>query len=137
MNIEGGYDTKNHEKPRFDFAYDLKNLNFTKAFNALNTIEKIMPIGKFIDGNFNSKFSMSSELGQDLFPDLNTLVADGFLNTINAKLANFKPLQAIGDKLNINEFKNPISIKDTKNWFDVKDGGVEVTEQDYETKGFR
>jgi hypothetical protein len=137
MNIEGGYDTKNHEKPRFDFAYDLKNLNFTKAFNALNTIEKIMPIGKFIDGNFNSKFSMSSELGQDLFPDLNTLVADGFLNTINAKLANFKPLQAIGDKLNINEFKNPISIKDTKNWFEVKDGGVEFKEQDYETKGIQ
>lgn len=135
MNIEGGYDTKNPEKPKFDFAYDLQNMNVSRAFSAFNTMEKIAPIAKFIDGNFNSKFSMSSELGQDLFPDLNTLAAEGFLNTINAKLANFKPLQEIGNKLNINEFKSPITLKDTKNWFTVENGGVQFREQDYEVKG--
>ncbi|RMG82310.1 MAG: AsmA family protein [Bacteroidetes bacterium] len=131
MGIEGGYDTKDPEKPTFDFAYDLKNLSFSKAFSTFNTIEKIAPIGKFIEGNFDSKMKMSSVLGKDLMPDLSTLFAEGLFQTINGKIANFPVLQKIGNALDIREFKNPIPIKDSKNWFTVKNGMVDFQEQKY------
>ncbi len=137
FKIEGGYATSNPEKPIFDFGYELAGLNFQKAFQAFNTFQAIAPIGKFLEGTFNSTFSMSSELGKDLMPDLSTIAMNGFMHTLNAKLANFPPLQKVGDKLNIKEFKNPIKLTDTKNWFEVQDGGVELKPFDYETQGIQ
>ena len=133
MNVTGGYDTKNHEKPKFDFNYDMESLNFQQAFNTLNTFEMIAPIGKFIEGNFSSKLKMSSELGKDFMPDLNTLLADGFFATFNSRLKSFPPLEAIANKLDINELKS-LDLKGTKNWFVVKDGAVNVEPFDYEVK---
>lgn len=133
MNVTGGYDTKNHDKPKFDFNYDLKSLDFKESFTVLNTLETIAPIGKFIEGNFSSKLKMSSELGKDFMPDLNTLLADGFFTTFNAKLKSFPPVEALANKLNIKELKN-LDITNTKNWFVVKDGAVSVEPFDYEVK---
>lgn len=130
MNVTGGYDTKNHDKPKFDFNYDLQKLNFQESFKTLNTLAAIAPIGNYIQGNFNSKLKMSSELGKDFMPDLNTLLADGFLSTFDAKLKSFPPVEALANKLNIKELKN-LDIKGTKNWFVVKDGAVSLQPFDY------
>ncbi|MFT4761040.1 MAG: hypothetical protein ACI9XO_003586 [Paraglaciecola sp.] len=132
MNVTGGYDTKNQDKPKFDFNYDLQQLDFQESFAKLNTFAAIAPIGKFIDGNFSSKLKMSSELGKDFMPDLNTLLADGFLSTFNAKIKNFPPIEALADKLNIKELKN-LDVKGTKNWFVVKDGAVAIEPFEYVT----
>jgi uncharacterized protein involved in outer membrane biogenesis len=131
MNVTGGYDTKNHDKPKFDFNYDLQKLDFRESFEKLNTFAAIAPIGKFIEGNFSSKLKMSSELGKDFMPDLNTLLADGFFSTFNSKLRSFPPVEALANKLDIRELKN-LDIKGTKNWFVVKDGAVSVEPFEYE-----
>ena len=130
MDISGGYDTKDHEKPKFDLGMQLANMDFQKAFEAFNTFQAIAPIGKYIQGNFDTKFNMSSVLGKDLMPDLETLTSDGFLQTINGKITGFAPLQNIANKLNVEAFKN-FDIKNTKNWFTVKDGGVTLQEFDH------
>ncbi len=130
MDIKGGYDTKDHEKPKFDFGMELANMDFQQAFGAFNTFQAVAPIGQFIQGNFNTKFSMSSILGKDLMPDLATLTSEGFLQTINGKISGFAPLQNIANKLNVEAFKN-FDIKNTKNWFSVKDGSVNLQEFDH------
>ncbi|HHH49975.1 MAG TPA: hypothetical protein ENK52_03240 [Saprospiraceae bacterium] len=131
--INGNYNTQDIEKPAFDLKYNLQKLDFRKAFNTFNTFKILAPIGKFIEGNFNTTMSFSGFLGKDMMPDLNTLNADGFLETINGLLRNFKPLEEIGDKLNIKELKK-LKIKNTKNWFEVKDGKVIIKEFNYKVK---
>lgn len=135
IKIDGGYATQGGGDPIFDFGYNLSSLNFQKAFNALNSFQAMAPIGKFLEGSFNSTFSMSSELGDDLMPKLESITASGFMHTLNAKLANFPPLQKIGEKLDIKEFKSPVNLEDTKNWFEVQDGGVEIKAFDYAVQG--
>ncbi len=133
IGLAGSYETKDPKKPIFTLKYDLQNLNFQKAFNTFNTFATIAPIGKYMDGKFSSTMIMDSELGGDMMPVWSTVNANGFLATISANLKGFPPLQAVGQKLNVDFFDN-MSIKDTKNWFEFKDGGLEVKDFDYKWK---
>ncbi len=130
MAINGGYNTQNHDTPKFDLAMKLQQMDFQKAFNTFNTFQAIAPIGKFMQGVFNTELTMSSNLTKDLMPDLSTLTAAGLLQTINATIKGAKPLEEIGNKLNVDAFKN-LTLKDSKNWFTVKDGAVQLEDFNY------
>ena len=130
MGMSGSYDTSVPEEPNFTFKYDLSSLDFQQAFNTFNTFEQFAPIGKYIKGRFNSTLLMEGQLGQDLFPKLNTITAEGFLQTLDAVVQNFKPAQAIGNKLNIQELKNNVNIDNTKNWFSIENGVLQLEEYD-------
>lgn len=125
--IKGGYNTQNPDKPLFDLAFDLKNIDFQQSFNTLNTFQKLAPIGQFLKGKFNTTMSMGGTLGKDLSPDFNTLSMEGFIQTLQGAIAGLKPLEEVGNKLNISELKN-LDLKDTRNWFEVKNGIVVVKE---------
>lgn len=128
--LSGGYETKDPDNPAFNLKYDLRQISFQQAFNALNTFQKLAPIGKYIEGNFNSSLIMDGNLGKDLMPKLNSVTAQGFLETINSVVKNYKPLQSIGNTLNIREFTQNIKLENTKNWFEIKNGIVELKEFD-------
>jgi hypothetical protein len=131
MAMNGGYNTQNHEKPRFDFGMDLQSIDFQQAFNTFNTFPAVAPIGKYIQGVFNTKLTMSSNLKKDLMPDLTSLSMEGLLHTLNGAIKGFAPLEEIGNKLNVAAFKS-LSLKDSKNWFTVKNGAVEVKDFDHQ-----
>lgn len=134
MAISGGYDTKDAENPAFNLKYDLQNMDFQKTFKAFNSFQVLAPIGAFIAGNFNTSLILDGTLGKDMMPKFSSLSAQGFLETINGIINNFKPLQVIGEKFNIDYFKEALTVKNTKNWFELKDGMVEVKEFDYQYK---
>jgi len=127
MNFSGAYNTQNIEEPKFNLTYDLKSLDFNQAFNTFNTFQKLAPIGKFIKGNFTSTLTMDGLLGKDMMPNINSLSADGFLETLNGLISGFAPLEKVSNLLNINEFKT-MEIDELKTWFTIKDGKVEVKE---------
>ena len=130
MAMSGEYDSKDTEKPGFDMDFKINQFSFQEAFKKLNTVRALAPIIKFMDGKFDTKLKLSGVVGKDMMPDLNTLTADGFFQTLDAVLKSFKPLEKLGDKLNVSAFKS-LPIKDTKNWFTVKDGKVNISEFDY------
>ena len=132
--MNGSYNTQNIEEPKFDMDYKVSSLNYQDAFEKLNTFQALAPIGKFIEGTFNTNFKMSGNLGKDMLPVLGTLSADGILETINGSLKNFKPLEELGNKLNLNALKS-VNIKNTKNWFELNNGEVKIKDFDYKAKG--
>ena len=134
ITMSGAYNTQDRENPGFEIKYDLQKLDFQETFENFNTFEKLAPIGKFLKGDFTSTLIMDGKLGNDLIPKFSSLNAQGYLQTLNAVLTSFKPLEAVGNKLNIKEFKEDLKIKGTKNWFEIKDGKVEIKEFDYAWK---
>jgi len=134
MAMDGKYDTADPKKPAFDLKYQIKQWDFQNAFEQLNTFKSIAPIGKFITGKFNSNLEVFGFLGSDMYPDLSSLTADGFLQTIKGAITKFEPLQKLSNQLNINALKN-MEIKDTKNWFELKDGRMNLQEFNYEYDG--
>ena len=129
FEADGSYNTQNPDKPLYDLKYKLNKMDFQKAFEKLNTFKAFVPIGKFLTGNFSTKMNMKGELGKDMFPKMETITADGFLQTINGFVHDIKPLQAVGEKLNLKYLKDhKINLKGTKNWFQIENGFVNVKE---------
>jgi uncharacterized protein involved in outer membrane biogenesis/vacuolar-type H+-ATPase subunit H len=127
IDFSGAYDTSEPGDPGFEFHYNMQNLDFRNTFATLNTFAALAPIGKFIEGRLNTDLIISGKLGQDLFPKLSTIDAQGFLQTLNAHLASgFKPISAIGNALNIKELSNSLDLQNVKSWFTVEDGTVTV-----------
>ena len=125
MMISGAYDTTNPEEPGFDLDYELQQFDFQKTFKQFNTFAALASVGKYIQGKFNTKMSFSGRLGKDLYPILDNVNADGFIQTFNSVVNGFGPLESISNKLNLSVLKK-LKLENTKNWFTVKDGFVTV-----------
>jgi hypothetical protein len=123
--LNGDYDTRDLSKPKFNMDLALQNMGFKDAFQNFLTVKTLAPVAQLIDGKFNTSLSMTGLLGKDMTPDLNTMSAAGFLETINAVINNFKPLSDIGSKLNLS-YLSKMELGNSKNWFEIKNGTVTV-----------
>jgi len=124
--IAGAYSTYEPAKPSFDVNMALLNIGFRDAYTNFSTVKAMAPIAQLIDGKFSAKFSTSGILGKDMMPDMNTLAAAGFLETINAVVSNFKPVSEISSKLNLN-YLSRLELPNSKNAFEIKDGKVTLS----------
>jgi hypothetical protein len=126
LAVSGSYSTRvNKKKPAIALTYDVKDLDVQQTFNTFVTVQKLMPIGKFLGGKLSSQLSMTGLLGENMFPDLTTLTGEGNLLLIQGFLQKFKPLEQLADKLNINELKD-VSLREVREHFEFNQGKVFV-----------
>ena len=125
VGLTGDYSTVNPAKPAFNVDLALLNMGFRDAFQTFSTVKALAPVAQLMEGKFNTTLSMSGLLGKDMTPDFSTLSAAGFIETLNAILSNFKPLNEISTKLNV-PYLNKLELKNSKNWFEIKDGQVTI-----------
>lgn len=124
--FNGTYSTlRNKQQPDISISYDVKNVDVQKAFFAFNTVQQLMPIGRFLGGKLSSQLSMNGKLGGDMMPLLNSLTGEGTLFLIDGFLKKFQPLEKLASSLNVSELKE-ISLKDVKNYFEFDHGKVLV-----------
>ena len=133
IGMQGVYNSKNTAKPLFDMMLDFNKIEFVKAFDKMETMQKLAPIAKYISGFFNSTLTFKGALGKDMLPDLSTLDASGFIETFNSSINDFKVLEGLGEKLKIDELKS-VALENTKNWFEIIDGMVELKSKKFKVK---
>ncbi len=122
--VNGLYSTRNHTKePDISLSYDVKNISVQKAFQAFNTVQKLMPIGQFLDGKLNSTLAMHGNLLGNMMPDLKSLTGNGNLLLLQGVLNKFGPLEKLASTLQIDELKS-ITLKDIKNYIEFANGKV-------------
>lgn len=126
MILNGAYSTKVSKKtPVFAMSYDLQKLDVQKTFYAFNSVQKLMPAGKYIAGKFSSRLTVDGVLGGDMKPDLNTLNGNGSLSLIDGALKDFAPTDKLAQALHLDQLKD-IPVKDIKTIFAFKNGRVIV-----------
>jgi len=126
IGLNGSYSTKNDKShPDVALNYDVKNLDAQKTFFAFNTVQKLMPVGKFISGVINSQLSMTGKLGSDMMPDITTLTGKGDVLLLNGFLKKFAPVEKLAQTLNISQLTD-FALKDIKTYFDFANGKVLV-----------
>lgn len=124
--INGIYSTKeNKVKPDISLMYAVNNVDVQKTFTAFNTVQRLMPIAKFIAGKLSSQLSIKGKLGDNMMPDMNSLTGNGNLLLIEGFLSKFAPLEKIASTLNITSLDR-ISVKDIKNYFEINNGKILV-----------
>ena len=124
--INGTYSTKvSKAKPTISLMYNVDKVDVQKTFNAFNTVQALMPIGRYIAGKLTSQLSINGRLGDNMMPDLRSLNGNGNLLLIEGFLSKFAPLQKIADALNIQALQQ-IALKDVKNYIEFSNGQVLV-----------
>jgi hypothetical protein len=133
MEISGAYVARNIEQPEFHFRYDLQQLDFRQVFQKINTFRQLAPVGEYLQGRFSSNMVIDGAFDRQMNPLIGSINAAGFLETFNTLLKGFKPLEGLADKLNIAELRS-MDLKNSKNWFEIINGMVELKEFDYQFK---
>lgn len=128
--LAGSYDSSVDGDPLFSFKYDLSNMDFQKSYKAFNTFQALAPMAKYLKGKFNSSLILEGSLGPDLMPKYDLISADGFLETIQGKIEGMPALAAVDRQLGVPLLAG-MELKDTRNWFEVREGRVEVKPFDY------
>jgi hypothetical protein len=139
MNFLGGtilmnsdYDTRDTLKPVMKADFTVLNIGVKDAFTAFNTVQKLAPAAKSIDGKISAKLAFVSLLGRDMMPLINTINGSGNLHSDEITLVEsetfnkMKEILKLGDKYN-NTFKN-VDVS-----FKISDGRVIVSPFDVKT----
>lgn len=117
LALDGTYSTYKVDRPALDFKFKFTNVDIQQAFKTFNTVEKIMPIADQLQGKFSTQFDMKGSLGDDLSPDLTTLLGEGTVELTGAKLTGNKVLNNLADKFKLPQLK---SIDIPKSWTIIK-----------------
>ena len=139
MNILGGtvsmnadYNTRDPSKPSMKADFDLKNIGVKDAFNTFNTVQKLAPTAKGIDGKVNAKLSYNSILGSDMMPVINSINGAGEIQSDQITLLESKTFDKMKEVLKLGDNYNN-TFKDIKISFKIADGRVYVSPFDVKT----
>ncbi|MEP5613266.1 MAG: AsmA-like C-terminal region-containing protein [Cyclobacteriaceae bacterium] len=86
FGLTGSYQTKDLDQPKYDFAFDIKELSIANAFNAFETIQTYVPIAKQVSGKFSTTFTVDGTLGEDMMPLMDEMNLSGLVNIAEAAL---------------------------------------------------
>jgi hypothetical protein len=126
ITINGSYSTKeNKQKPAIEMNYNVDKVDIQKTFYAFNTVQKLMPIGKFLAGKLSSALNANGRLGEGMNVDMSTLSGNGNVLLIEGFLSKFAPLDKIASTLNVTQLQQ-ISMKDVKTYFEFSNGKLLV-----------
>lgn len=124
VGMTGHYNAQDLSLPKMDFLFDIKDMDVNKAANMFNTVEKMAPIAKACNGKFSTKFTMKSDLSQEMMPINNTVNGTGTLSTKSITVKDFEPLVKLADKINLAKLKQPQTINDINVSFKIENGVV-------------
>ena len=133
MNILGGsvnmnvdYDTRDTLKPVMKADFKVVDIAVKDAFNTFNTVQKLAPAAKGIDGKISLQLTYNSLIGKDMMPVLETINGYGKLQSNQLQLVDSPTLTKFTEALKMGD-KLSNTFKDINISFNIKDGRVFVT----------
>jgi hypothetical protein len=133
MNILGGlismnadYDTRDTLKPVMKADFNVQSLGVKDAFTTFNTIQKLAPAAKGIDGKINLQLSYQSLLGSNMMPVIKTIAGGGKLQSDEITLVESIAYNKMKDVLKLSD-KYSNTFKNINVSFKISDGRVYVS----------
>ncbi|MEM9859307.1 MAG: AsmA-like C-terminal region-containing protein [Bacteroidota bacterium] len=135
--MNGAYDTRDIEKPKYDFDLDVQDLSIQKSFATFSLVQSYVPIAKLINGSLSTDFKVSGLLNEEMMPDLASVNAAGLLKIAQATLGNSKIMNSINSLTNLSSSADgETTLKDVLMSATIEDGKFRVKPFDLKLKGF-
>jgi len=126
VKINGTYSTlADKKRPDISLSYDVQNLDVRQTFLAFNTVQKLMPIARYMGGRLTSQLSLTGKLGNGMMPDFNSLNGKGNLLLLDGVLERFAPVDRLANLLQISQLQK-LSLRELRNYFEFANGKVLV-----------
>jgi AsmA-like C-terminal region/AsmA family len=132
ITMNADYDTRDTLKPTMKADFDMKNIEIKDAFRTFNTVQKLAPAAKNIDGKISAKMAYMSLLGKDMMPITNTINGAGNLQSNQITLLESKTFDKMKETLKLGD-KYSNTFKDINISFKIADGRISVSPFDVKT----
>ncbi len=93
--VNGTYNTRDIDHPKYALALDVENVSMKEAASASSIVRTYAPIAGLVNGKFSTDFSLTGELTQDMMPDLSTVNGEGLIKVAQAALTQSKLISGI------------------------------------------
>jgi len=123
--VNGSYNAKDIEKPKYDFKLAIQKLSIQKAASNFAVVNQYAPIAKNVNGDFSTDFNISGLLDQTMMPDLATVSGGGLIKIAQATMGNSKILNGISSLTSLNN-ADKVTMKDVLMKASIKDGKLSV-----------
>ena len=135
LTATGYYEVADNGNPRISFNLDVNNFKIKETYEKFVTVQKFAPMAKYIGGNFGAYLSLSTPLNEQMEPIWNEFNSSGTLKLNRAEIKDFKPFDVLGDRLKINELKNPV-ITNVNPSYKIQNGEFTLSPFSYEVGNY-
>ncbi len=126
ISMNADYDTRDTLKPLMKADFDMQNIGVRDAFNTFNTVKKLVPAAKGIDGKINGKLTYESLLGSDMMPVISTINGSGKIQSNEITLVESGTFDKLKETLKLGD-KYSNTFKDINISFKISDGRIYVS----------
>jgi hypothetical protein len=123
--VNGTYDTKDINHPKYDLALNIQNVSMKDAANSSSIVQTYAPIAGLVNGKFNTDFSLTGELKQDMTPNMATVNGGGIIKIAQAALTQSKLISGITSITKLSD-TNEVTMKDVLMSATLTDGKLSV-----------
>jgi uncharacterized protein involved in outer membrane biogenesis len=121
LTADGYYQAPAGINPSVVFNLNIRDFEIKNTYESFVTVQRFAPMAKYMGGKFSSILSMNTTLDESMQPVWDSFNSSGSLNIRNAAISGFKPLEMVGDKLNIESLKDP-RLDNVTTSFTIKNG---------------
>jgi hypothetical protein len=132
ISMNADYDTRDTLKPVMKADFDMQNIGIKDAFKTFNTVQKLAPASKNIDGSISTKMNFQSLLGKDMMPITNSINGNGKLQSKEITLVESKVFDKMKETLKLGD-KYTNTFKDVNISFRIQDGRIYLSPFDVKT----
>ncbi len=126
LSMNADYDTRDTLKPVMKADLDITGIGIKDAFNTFNTVRKMAPAAKGLEGKINAKLNYQSLLGKDMMPVVNTINGYGKLQSDQITLVESATFDRMKELLKLGDnYSN--TFKDINISFRIADGRIYVS----------
>jgi len=125
FTVDGTYNTRDIEHPKYDFGLKVEKVSIREAASTSSIVQSYAPIAGLVTGNFSTDFRISGELLQTMMPNLATVNGDGLVKIAEAALKNSKLVSGITSLTNLDD-ANEVTLRDVLMSAAIKDGRLGV-----------
>ncbi len=134
--MNGSYDTRDVQRPSFDFDLNIQNVAISSAYATFNTIQTLAPVAEKMEGDFSTRFKIAGLLGSDMSPLMNTLDGKGIIQIDDASVNDSKLVGAITTITKLSNTKS-VYLEDVDIRAEVRSGRVYVEPFDVNIGNFK
>lgn len=108
----GSYSTASDpQRPALKLSLGLSGASFSKTFDELEMVQKLVPVFAKTGGDYSLSLDMSATLDAQMSPDLQSVNATGEIKSANIRIQNIEAFDALAKALN-NDNLRKIEAKD-------------------------
>jgi uncharacterized protein involved in outer membrane biogenesis len=93
--VNGTYNTKDLNHPKYDMALKIENVSMKDAAHSSSLVRTYAPIAGLVNGKFSTDFKIDGELQQDMMPNMATVNGGGLIKIAQAALSNSKIISGV------------------------------------------